>query len=471
MSISTLFSFAGAANGANPHGNLTVSGDWLYGTTYKGGTYNHGTIFKMRSDGSDFSVLHHFHYNGIGTDGAYPLGSLVLDNGVLYGMTQRGGQSSTTNIYLGGTVFKINTDGTGYTVLHRFLGGVAGGAQPNDSLFLADDGYLYGFTPDCGYFGMTAFTNGTIFKISKAGSHSVIYTYAGNFKGTIPCSGGFGYISKLNGTPNVVGNIIYGLSYGDGQGWSSTPDNDDPSGCFFKINTDGTDFQVLRRYDGISNNITSPVGQPQQRSGYFYFMTQWGGTADNGTIIKIKQDGTEETVLHEFATYGSIYGSLYLARASTLFGTTYIGGTNNKGQLFSISGSLDDFCFYGITGSEIFRINTDGSNFVSIHSFSGEQPMDSLVAYIPPPEEDKRADGFVKDAALTGQQVRIYFEGLNEFKSGLEPGQMQFLSSDGQITIVPKTSGYGGISQIVGHATEDGKFWFHSYPIVKLWEG
>ena len=92
----------------------------LYGTTYRGGTQNLGTIFKLTPDGEGGwtdMVLHSF---GEGTDGFFPEAGLIFDAaGNLYGTTSGGG------IHSGGTIFELSPDGGGgwtENVLHSFGG-------------------------------------------------------------------------------------------------------------------------------------------------------------------------------------------------------------------------------------------------------------------------------------------------------------------------------------------------------------
>src|SRR5579862_4669700 len=84
-----------------------------------------GIASVVMAQAQTFTTLHSFS----GTDGAAPSG-LILSWGVLYGTTVVGG------IITNGTVFKINTDGTGFTNLYKFTGGTDGIA-PQGSLVLS----------------------------------------------------------------------------------------------------------------------------------------------------------------------------------------------------------------------------------------------------------------------------------------------------------------------------------------------
>ena len=126
-----------AKNGASTdHGNLVQSGTTLYGMTTFGGQFGAGIVFSMSTTGKKFRVLHSF---GNGTnDGQHPYGSLLLAGSTLYGTTRDGGKNGD------GTVFQINTDGTGYARIHHFSG-KPDGAFPLDNVILVN-GSLYGMT-------------------------------------------------------------------------------------------------------------------------------------------------------------------------------------------------------------------------------------------------------------------------------------------------------------------------------------
>lgn len=159
-------------DGAAPRSRLLLSGNNLYGTTYSGGTNGNGTIFKVSTDGSTFLVLHTFTAganNSSGSftngDGAFPDNAgLILSGNALYGVANGGGANGS------GAVFKINTNGTEFTTLYSFtsLSGSSStnsdGAWPYGELVLSGN-TLYGVAGGGGSAG-----NGTVFSLSLTGS-------------------------------------------------------------------------------------------------------------------------------------------------------------------------------------------------------------------------------------------------------------------------------------------------------------
>ena len=105
-----LHTFIPDGDGANPSPGLVLSGSALYGTARAGGSSGAGTVFKVNTDGTDFRILH----NLTNSDGKDPIGRLHLSSNTLYGTTSGGGTSGY------GTVFAINLDRSGFTTLHSF---------------------------------------------------------------------------------------------------------------------------------------------------------------------------------------------------------------------------------------------------------------------------------------------------------------------------------------------------------------
>ena len=140
--------------GHNPQSTVVQGPDGtLYGTTSIG-EGPAGTVFKVQPDGSGFTVLKWFT-NSI--EGAQPVAGLTLSGSVLYGTTAGGGGSNF------GTVFKLNTDGTGYTLLKSFTG--SDGLTPGHAGVVLSGGVLYGTT----YYGGSS-GNGTVFKLNPDGT-------------------------------------------------------------------------------------------------------------------------------------------------------------------------------------------------------------------------------------------------------------------------------------------------------------
>jgi uncharacterized repeat protein (TIGR03803 family) len=151
-----LHTFTGSSDGANPQAGLVLSGNTLYGTTGYGGTWGKGAVFAVNADGTGFTNIHSFAYlasSPTNTEGANPQASLVLSGNVLYGATVNGGSGGK------GTLFAVNTDGTGFTTLYNFTGG-NDGANPQAALVLSGNS-LYGTANAGGASG-----NGTVFSLS-----------------------------------------------------------------------------------------------------------------------------------------------------------------------------------------------------------------------------------------------------------------------------------------------------------------
>ena len=154
-------------DGANPYAGLVMDSlGNLYGTTNFGGTAGAGTVFKLTNNSGVYteSVIYSFQ-SGVNTtvvgnsnDGANPYAGLVMDSlGNLYGTTFRGGNANV------GTVFKLtlNTSSSSYTESILANGSTTYGANPVAGLIMDSLGNLYGTT----YFGGTA-NAGTVFKIN-----------------------------------------------------------------------------------------------------------------------------------------------------------------------------------------------------------------------------------------------------------------------------------------------------------------
>jgi len=157
------------SDGANPIAGLVLSSNRLYGVMSRGGNRGSGTIFAVNTDGSGFTNLHIFSpldsmwYTN--ADGAWPQARLAISGRTLFGAASTGG----TNM-MGGTVFRINTDGSGFTNLHYFSSSDNNGESPNG--LVVSGNRLYGTARNGG-----SNYNGTIFALNTDGSgFGVIHT-------------------------------------------------------------------------------------------------------------------------------------------------------------------------------------------------------------------------------------------------------------------------------------------------------
>ncbi len=148
----------------------------LYGTTFYGGAFGAGTVYKLTSSGEE-TVLHTFTGGADGGGGTYgggPAGLIIDAAGNLYGTTGLGGSGSS------GVVFEISAAGQ-ETVLYNFTGGADGG-YPN-GVIRDPEGTLYGVADG----GGTGY--GVVFKISRSGKETVLYSFTGGSDGFEPQGG------------------------------------------------------------------------------------------------------------------------------------------------------------------------------------------------------------------------------------------------------------------------------------------
>jgi len=126
--VTTVHDFVAATDGSVPYGDLTLSGSVFYGTTERDGPSGGGTIFKFDPSNGSLTTVVPFALGGL----SGPRGPLLVIGDVLYGSTSFAG---------GSALFRVRTDGTSFDVLHAFSGpeGLAPGA-----LTLGPGGFLYG---------------------------------------------------------------------------------------------------------------------------------------------------------------------------------------------------------------------------------------------------------------------------------------------------------------------------------------
>jgi uncharacterized repeat protein (TIGR03803 family) len=334
-----------ASDGAEPYAALILSGDTLYGTTSGVGNYGtngNGTVFAIKTNGTGYTNLYSFtaldrtYYTN--RDGQSPRGSLVLSGSTLYGTAIYGGSSGK------GTVFAVNTDGTGFTNLHSF-NGPSGSSTNNDGnapwggLVLSGK-TLYGTTA----FG-SGFDNGTLFKINTDGTG---YTNFYNFT-PINYNGNLDVFTNADGANPFAGLILSGDTlYGTANNGGTAG-----SGTVFAVSTNGTGFRTLYSFTLIPPyppHINSDGSQPYASlllsGNTLYGTAAYGGASASGTVFAVRTNGTGFTILHSFTALDQTYytnsdganpfAELTLS-GNVLFGTAKQGGASDAGTVFSLS--------------------------------------------------------------------------------------------------------------------------------------
>lgn len=303
-----LHSFDGGSGGSDPNAGVTIdpaTGD-VYGSTTFGGSNGCrngcGVLYRLAAAGS-YSVLHTFNN---GTDGEYPVGTLVRDkHGNFYGIATAGGPNNA------GTVFRYGAKGA-FQVLHTFVG--TDGFSPQGSLVLDKAGNLYGVTNQGG-----TGNYGTVYKLSTDGKNfSVLYNFTGGTDGGYPAGGlARDKAGSLYGTTDLAGN---------GQ---------DPNGTVFELSTGGS-LTTLYVFSGGADGAY-PESDILQFRGELYGTTTGGGANGDGVVFKVDPASGSETLLHSFAgTDGANPHAGLVAHDRRLYGAASAGGGDSLGVLFSV---------------------------------------------------------------------------------------------------------------------------------------
>jgi uncharacterized repeat protein (TIGR03803 family) len=308
----------------------------FYGTTVSGGTNGNGTIFRINTDGTGYRIIRSL------TDGGPEGGGMVLIGNTLYGTTWTGGSNYN------GSIFKINTDGSGFTVLHTFsatvpsvFGTNSDGNRPMGDL-VTDGNTLYGTAR----YGGTN-NNGTVFKISADGlGFTVLKTFSARFVGTNNVSLNIttGAGTNTDGAQPIGGLILDGTTL-----YGTTYHGGTSNGVVFAMQTDGSGYTVLKYFPTISGIGTNSDGAAAVAglilSGdTLYGATVGGGVAGCGNIFRIKTNGTDFADLHDFLhSDGALPGITLMLNGSTLYGTTPAGGLSNRGTIFMLQTNGADF--------------------------------------------------------------------------------------------------------------------------------
>ena len=388
--LEILHEFTGATgDGATPYGSLLREGTVLYGMTRDGGSNDLGVVFKMNTDGTGYTPLLNFGGTlGSESNGAEPYGRLVSDGSVLYGMTRRGGDGGSPPTGRG-TIFKLANDGTNADIIHHFTGGTTDGWLPYGSPVISGT-KLYGMTSDGGLY-----SNGVIYGCDSDGTG---YTLLHHF-GSVTDDG-----AEPHGSLYAAGGVLYGMTrYGGGTSGKGT---------VFSLNAGGGGYQVLHRFSETDGEW--PDGDLALQGDYLYGMTSSGGVHDGGVVFRIRTTGADFEVLHDFGDAGdgsTPHGSLTVY-GSSVIGVTQHGGTNGNGV--------------------IFQMGLDGSGYSVLYSFQGGDDGDQPYYALPILDADSRLYGMTTTGGATGTAYGVVWRTESRVP---EPATLALLAAGGMLLV------------------------------------
>jgi uncharacterized repeat protein (TIGR03803 family) len=337
------------SDGTGPTGGLILSGSLLYGTAFAGGTNGNGTVFALNTNSTGFTILYHFSAgatNALGhltnSDGATPYTGLILSGTTLYGTACYGGTNGN------GTVFALNTNGAGFTTLHNFTTLVASnnsdGANPYAGLMLSGS-TLYGTTQ----FGGTNGT-GTLFALNTNGTG---FTNLHNF--SVQAPNALNHITNSDGAITrarliLSGNTLYGTATFGGTNSYGTVFALDTNGTGFTILHHFSAGATNALFTFTNSDGAYPQGGVILSGNTLYGAAEYGGSLGLGTIYSVNTNGGRFTVLEAFPvenfnlnllaetnSIGAYPQSALMLSDNTLFGSAPLGAIYGSGTLFSLS--------------------------------------------------------------------------------------------------------------------------------------
>ncbi len=341
----------------DPLALLDASDRWIYGLTDNGRTSS-PYFYRMRRDGSAFTLLREFLRDATGqrepytlstedTDGSVlapslfagtkgggalvrlsrsgeysfaqdfgtsfqgpgpstPGGVLRLTDGSLLGFSFNGGTSGN------GTVYRVEPGTTEPVVIHHFAGEPQDTRSPVTQPLLASDGRVYGMG------------SAGVFAIDPDGSN---YRFRNLFgaSGTTP--------SNLYGTANALMEATDGGLYGvAGSGGTAQ------RGGIFRIEKSGFAVTTIYEFQGGDGRPYDPVGGLVEMSdGFLYGLTRSGGQKNYGVLYRIRPTGADFGIVHHFdvtADNGVSPRTLIRGGDGLIYGTLTAGGANGYGAIF-----------------------------------------------------------------------------------------------------------------------------------------
>ena len=381
--LTTLYTFQGGTDGANPYTETLVPGPngSLYGSS-RVGTTGSAAVFQLSppANGSTpwtYTLLQSFTGD---QNGGRPTGLMAGPAGSLIGETINGGNTACGAGC--GLIFQLSPPTNGQTlwtetILYAFAGGTDGG-YPRDGLVQDGQGNLFGTT-------VAEDSNGTVFELSPpmmgqtAWTLTTLYTFTDTKSGDYPAG-------KL--LPDQSGGF-YGLTWGGGKDGRQCFSVYVGCGTIYHLTPPGKKMEAwkkttLYRFAAYPDGQTPFTTLNMDEAGNIYGLTMNGGLHAHcrqvapggcGTLFELSPPSAGKgawtySVPWEFT--GAIDGRQPAAAGLTPFKGGYI--TTTAGNEVNQFGSIDLFT-PGTTGQPW----TEQTLFTFTDDANGENPASYLL--------------------------------------------------------------------------------------------
>jgi uncharacterized repeat protein (TIGR03803 family)/YD repeat-containing protein len=334
--------------GGTMRGLLQASDGALYGTANGGGDSGFGTLFKMTLNGT-FTVLHSFKgVTGNPPDGIGPEGNLIeASDGSLYGVTYRGGTNDK------GTVFRVAPDPAVSSSTNAATSASARSQKPTTDVGFQPPtdrvSTVYSFGTALGDpinpNGLLLAPDGTLAGTSTGGGANACPDAngadigCGTFFSLTPSTGELVFSSfpapivNVPPTPDVrayhpASGVVFAR---DNRFWGLTSAE---LGSIFSIANAGDSPTIENLFFG--GDGSHPLGSLLLgRDGNFYGTTVFAGFSDLGTLFRLEFPDSPVRL----ASFNGLNGSspssgVIQGRDGNFYGTTDLGGANNEGTVY-----------------------------------------------------------------------------------------------------------------------------------------
>lgn len=345
--LTTLYSFTGGANGANPSAGVIFGGNGsLFGTTPVGGSAGYGTIYEV-TPGTPWTQTVLYSFQG-GADGANPDAALTKGTGgVFYGTTSAGGATGN------GTVFELTPPKKSgglwkETVLYSFQAPATGTVNVAGTLVSLTSGNP--FPTGTAWNGVSIFIGATSYTIASVVSSSslILTASAGTQTASIynvnsappgPWAGWSDGNGPLGGVILLPNGNLYGTTFGGGSaGAGAVFELAPPTGAgawteqiIWSVGVGGAQFG------------NGPESGVIVSSGNLYGATCCGTVG--GTVFKLSPPTKTVPTWTEHSVYNfssrstgeQPVGGLAIDANGVLYGTTKEGGKYGQGIVFALT--------------------------------------------------------------------------------------------------------------------------------------